>query len=83
MQDAKFEDVEECVEEVELKRNLWVGGKEWGDLVENWADMQFEQIDVAEMDELIQRYSKLTFKLERGLPKNNVVPRLKALRESL
>jgi hypothetical protein len=40
--------------------------------MQRWAGSLFDQIDIAEMEEKCQRFGKLTFKLERGLPRNKV-----------
>jgi len=77
MQVSEFEDLKEVVEDVALKCSLWEGGREWDGYVDTWATSLFDQIDIAEMEEKVQRFSKMTFKLERGLPRNKVVPRFK------
>lgn len=77
VQASQFEDLAECAEEVELKRSLWVGIKEWGELTDGWAAQGFFDLDEAELDEKVQRFTKLAFKVDRGLPSNRVVPKLK------
>ena len=74
---SEFEDLKEVVDDIALKRSLWEGGKEWDGYVDSWAQSLFDQIDISEMEEKVQRFSKMTFKLERGLPRNKVVPAFK------
>lgn len=75
--ESKFEELEELEQEIWLKRNLWTGQKEFETLTGEWCNTTFDRIDADEMEEQVQRYHKLVMKLERGLPKNDVVPRLK------
>ena len=67
MMEAPFEELDECAEEVSLKRSLWVSGSEWAEFVEKWAQMQFEAINVSQMEEVVQRFSKLCFKIDHPL----------------
>jgi dynein heavy chain len=72
MQVNEFEDLKALAEDVALKTSLWAGAKEWDGYVEVWGKSLFDEIDIAEMEEKVQRFSKMTLKLERGLPGRRV-----------
>ena len=75
--ETRFEDLEACIEEVELKHSLWDATISWSTITESWQKEQFEALDVADMEEKIMKYSKLVFKCERGIPPNKVVSNLR------
>ena len=74
---SEFQDLAEVATDVELKRSLWISDIEFDKHMESWAESLFDQIDMASMDEIVQKYVKLCVKLERGLPPNQVVPKFK------
>ena len=75
---TEFESLKAVAEDVALKRSMWVSDKEFDGLVVTWAESVFDQIDVASMEEKVQKMGKLCVKLERGLQPNSVVPAFKA-----
>ncbi|QDZ24237.1 heavy chain of dynein [Chloropicon primus] len=75
--EARFDDLDACSEEVDLKHSLWDATVSWSSVAEKWQQEQFEKLDVPDMEEKIMKYSKLVFKCERGLPMNKVVDNLK------
>mmetsp|Transcript_3151 Transcript_3151/g.13662 ORF Transcript_3151/g.13662 Transcript_3151/m.13662 type:complete len:4229 (-) Transcript_3151:2367-15053(-) len=75
---TEFESLKAVAEDVALKRSMWVSDKEFDGLVVTWAESVFDQIDVAFMEEKVQKMGKLCVKLERGLQPNSVVPAFKA-----
>ena len=75
--ETRFDDLDACSEEVDLKHSLWDSTVTWSSVAEKWQQEQFEKLDVPDMEEKIMRYSKLVFKCERGLPMNKVVDNLK------
>jgi hypothetical protein len=68
--ESEFDDIRIAAEEVELKRLLWEGSRDWADLTDGWAATSFQSIDVATLEEAVQKYVKQVMKLERGLPPN-------------
>lgn len=75
--ETRFDDLDACSEEVDLKHSLWDATVSWSSVAEAWQQEQFEKLDVSDMEEKIMKYSKLVFKCERGLPMNRVVDNLK------
>ena len=57
------------------------GQIDWAKMQEAWEQTQFSDIDVNEMDDKVQRFGRMCFKVERGLPSNKVVPKLRDLVE--
>ena len=53
---------------------MWEGEKEFNTYLTTWATTNFEEIDVTSMEDKVQRFSKLCFKLDRNLPRNKKVP---------
>eukprot|EP00898_Chlorokybus_atmophyticus_P006606 jgi/Chlat1/6947/Chrsp52S06617 len=74
--ESRYDELQEVADDVELKLALWQALKDWAKLTQDWSSQPFQDLNAQEMEEKVQRYSKLVFKLERGLPPNKVVPRL-------
>ena len=74
-------ELEETRAEVELKRTLWSSLREWESLTETWKSAPFETINTDEINGQINAYMKIVFSLDKGLPPNDVVPRLKGMVE--
>lgn len=77
VQESKTEELDELVEEVYLKTNLWQGSADWADMVLGWQAEHFDKLDVGGMEEITQKYHKMVFKIERGLPPNALAPRFR------
>ena len=58
----RFEELGACMEEIELKHGLWESLKTWGQLMLRWAMMQFDHIDVADLEEKVWRTCHAFFK---------------------
>ncbi|KAG8454285.1 hypothetical protein GDO86_000797 [Hymenochirus boettgeri] len=80
---TKYEDLEEVCAEVKLKQLLWNSLSEWDGLQAEWMQSSFESLDPEQLNSLVLKYSKFVTQLEKGLPPNNVVPRLKEEVESM
>ena len=72
---TEFESTKAVAEDVALKRSMWVSDKEFDGLVVTWAESVFDQIDVASMEEKVQKMGKLCVKLERGRSPTALCPR--------
>jgi dynein heavy chain len=72
--DSSYQELEDCMMDVDLKLNLWTSKREWGELTQDWGAMKFEDVDVSAMEETVQKFYKNVCKAERGLPPNKVVP---------
>ncbi|KAJ3105519.1 Dynein heavy chain 6, axonemal [Phlyctochytrium planicorne] len=75
----KGNDLEETRQEVELKRTLWVSLKEWENLTESWKSQPFDTLSTDDVNTQITAYLKTVYTLDKGLPPNEVVPKLKAM----
>ncbi|KAJ3215607.1 Dynein heavy chain 6, axonemal [Dinochytrium kinnereticum] len=76
---GKGNDLEETRMEVELKRTLWVSLKDWEALTESWKSQPFDSLSTEEVNTQITAYLKTVYNLDKGLPPNEVVPKLKAM----
>ncbi|KAM4809142.1 dynein axonemal heavy chain 6 [Rhinophrynus dorsalis] len=74
---TKYEALEEVCAEVKLKQLLWDSISEWDVLQAEWMQSIFEALDPEQLNSLVLKYAKIVHQLEKGLPPNNVVPRLK------
>ncbi|KNC55366.1 dynein heavy chain [Thecamonas trahens ATCC 50062] len=76
---SKFEELEETMSDLALKEMLWSSFAEWEGLQETWRSTPFDSIDAAALASKVQHFVKVCMKLERGLPPNPVVPKLRDL----
>ncbi|KAI8818687.1 dynein heavy chain and region D6 of dynein motor-domain-containing protein [Fimicolochytrium jonesii] len=76
---TKGGDLEETKAEVNMKRTLWMSLKDWDTITKRWREGAFESLNTEEMNADIQAYVKIVYNLDKGLPPNEVVPRLKAM----
>lgn len=70
-------DLSEVERDITLRRLLWHSQEEWTKLVEEWTNTSFDALSVETLQKNVNRYSQTVFMLEKGLPHNEVVPRLK------
>uniref|UniRef100_A0A673W197 Dynein axonemal heavy chain 6 n=1 Tax=Salmo trutta TaxID=8032 RepID=A0A673W197_SALTR len=74
---TKYEALEELSAEVKLKQLLWDSLEEWDALQAGWMECKFEELDPETLSAQVNKYAKCVNQLEKGLPPNSVVPRLK------
>ncbi|XP_066474528.1 dynein axonemal heavy chain 6 [Tiliqua scincoides] len=74
---TKFDALEEVCAELKLKQLLWDSLCEWEVLQETWMECKFDNLDPELFNTQVTKYAKFVHQLEKGLPPNNVVPRLK------
>ncbi|XP_065162410.1 dynein axonemal heavy chain 6 isoform X2 [Atheta coriaria] len=74
---TRFDMLEEVLNDVKLRMLLWesVGG--WADQVNEWYEVDFNTLNVDDMNLFTAKNMKNITQLEKGLPKNLVVPELK------
>ncbi|KAI8801429.1 dynein heavy chain and region D6 of dynein motor-domain-containing protein [Cladochytrium replicatum] len=82
MGQSKSPELEETKTEVDLKLLLWVSLRDWETLSEAWNAAQFETLNTEEINGTITTYLKTVYNLDKGLPPNDVVPKLKGLVDS-
>ncbi|KAJ3032226.1 Dynein heavy chain 6, axonemal [Rhizophlyctis rosea] len=75
----KTGDLEDTKVEVELKRTLWLSLKEWEGITKVWKETPFDSLSTEDVNTQITTYLKTVYNLDKGLPPNDVVPKLKAM----
>lgn len=71
------EELNETSEEVQLKLNLWIGGHDFEEITRGWREEHFGSLDIGKLEETINAYNKMVFRMERGLPPNKVSGKVK------
>ncbi|KAF7660832.1 hypothetical protein LDENG_00274280 [Lucifuga dentata] len=74
---TKFESLENLSAEIGLNHLLWDCLEEWESLLDGWMQSTLEQLDLEQLNTQVNKYSKCIIQLEKGLPRNNMVPCLK------
>uniref|UniRef100_A0A8C4HR50 Dynein, axonemal, heavy chain 6 n=2 Tax=Dicentrarchus labrax TaxID=13489 RepID=A0A8C4HR50_DICLA len=74
---TKFDTLEELVSEFRLKQLLWDSLEEWESLQDGWRQSTLEQLDLEQFSSQVIKYGKYVSQLEKGLPRNSVLPCLK------
>ncbi|XP_067839723.1 dynein axonemal heavy chain 6 [Heptranchias perlo] len=74
---SKFDLLEEVHADLKLKQLLWNSLNDWDLRVDEWLQLKFETIDAEELNAEVAKYSKFVNQLEKGLPPNTVVAKLK------
>ncbi|KAM9770210.1 dynein axonemal heavy chain 6 [Menidia menidia] len=72
-----FDTLVELSAEFRLKQLLWESLEEWDSLQDGWHQSTLKQLDLEQFSSQVSIYSKNVSQLEKGLPPNNLVPRLK------
>ncbi|XP_023277881.1 dynein heavy chain 6, axonemal [Seriola lalandi dorsalis] len=75
---TKFDALEKLTGEFKLMQLLWDSLEEWDSLQDGWRQSALEQLDLEQLGSQMTKYSKYVNQLEKGLPRNNIVPSLKA-----
>ncbi|KAF8058456.1 DNAH6 [Scenedesmus sp. PABB004] len=70
-------ELEALAEDVELKHLLWSAQRDWAAATADWLAAPFFELDVLAMQDTVDRLSRQAHRLERGLPPNALVPRLR------
>ncbi|GFR44385.1 hypothetical protein Agub_g5605 [Astrephomene gubernaculifera] len=75
--ESKSEDLGDTADEVNLKLNLWLGRAEWESITDIWCVTHFDSLDMTTLEDTTQRFHKMVYKMERGLPPNKLVPKFR------
>ncbi|XP_071789676.1 dynein axonemal heavy chain 6-like isoform X2 [Asterias amurensis] len=70
-------DLSEVERDLQLRRLLWESSEEWSRLVDEWTASQFDKLNVDVVQKNVNRFTQTVYMLEKGLPPNEVLPRLK------
>nr|XP_019939373.1 PREDICTED: dynein heavy chain 6, axonemal [Paralichthys olivaceus] len=74
---TKFDTLDELTADLRLKQLLWDSLEEWDSLQDGWQQCTLQQLDLEQLNSQMTKYCKYLNQLEKGLPRNNVVPSLK------
>lgn len=69
--------LDEVMADVRLRMLLWESVESWASKVDEWYHMNFHELNVEDMNLFTVKNVKNINQLEKGLPKNLVVPQLK------
>ena len=74
---SRFDTLDIVFQEVRLRQLLWDSIQQWKDCYEEWNEMPFHKLNMQQIVELNTKTLKNCGMLEKNLPKNEIVPRLK------
>lgn len=69
--------LDEVMNDVKLRILLWDSVETWGKTVTEWYSAEFNTLNVEDINMLTAKNVKNIIQLEKGLPKNLIVPKLK------
>lgn len=75
---AVFDTLDIVFHEVRLRMMLWDSIQQWKDCYDEWNETQFHKLNMQQIVELNTKTLKNCGMLEKNLPKNEIVPKLKA-----
>ena len=75
---SRFEELEDTLCELKLKRTMWQAVRDWRAYVIDWRSTSMATVNMEAISGKVQYYSKLVYQLARGLSGNPVVAMLKA-----
>jgi dynein heavy chain, axonemal len=75
---TRFDTLDIVFQEVRLRQLLWDSILQWKDCYEEWNETPFHKLNMQQIVELNTKTLKNCGMLEKNLPKNEIVPRLKA-----
>jgi dynein heavy chain len=74
---TKFDELEEAFAEIKLKELLWDSIEEWDVCFDDWKNSKFDKLEPETLNQTVNKYSKNVYQIEKGLPPNNLLPKLK------
>lgn len=74
---TRFDTLDIVFNEVRLRQTLWDSILQWKDSVEEWNESPFHKLNMQQIVELNTKILKNCGTLEKNLPKNSIVPKLK------
>lgn len=78
---SRFDTLDIVFQEVRLRQLLWDSIQQWKDCYEEWNETPFHKLNMQQIVELNTKTLKNCGMLEKNLPKNEIVPRLKTVCE--
>jgi dynein heavy chain, axonemal len=74
---SRFDTLDIVFQEVRLRQLLWDSIQQWKDCYEEWNETPFHKLNMQQIVELNTKTLKNCGMLEKNLPKNEIVPKLK------
>lgn len=74
---TKFDELEEVIGEIKLKQLLWNSLEEWDNMSKEWNESKFDTLEPEALNQIVNKYAKNVYQVEKGLPPNNLTPKLK------
>ncbi|XP_055549943.1 dynein axonemal heavy chain 6 [Wyeomyia smithii] len=74
---SRFDKLALVINEVKLRQTLWDSVQQWKDSVELWNEIKFFELNVEEVEALNTKVLKNCAMLDKNLPKNEIIPKLK------
>ncbi|XP_050078309.1 dynein axonemal heavy chain 6 [Anopheles maculipalpis] len=75
---TRFEKLDQVINEVKLRQILWDSVQQWKESVEIWNEIHFHELSMDEVEALNTKILKNCAMLDKNLPKNDIIPKLKA-----
>ncbi|CBH18135.1 dynein heavy chain, putative [Trypanosoma brucei gambiense DAL972] len=77
-EETVVETMSDMLNDVNIKARLWVGMREWDEFVESYGPIPFDQLNVQEVQETVQKYVMTVKQVSTKLPGNSAVNKLKS-----
>lgn len=77
MEVTRFEVLDEVMTDVKLRMLLWESVDNWAKTIDDWYHCDFSSLDTDDMSMFTAKNLKNINRLEKGLPTNLIVPKLR------
>lgn len=74
---TRLDILDEVIAEVKLKMLLWESTDTWAKTIEEWYTCDFSELNPEDMNLFTAKTIKNVTQLEKGIPKNLIVPKLR------
>ncbi|CAH0547855.1 unnamed protein product [Brassicogethes aeneus] len=74
---TRFDVLDEVMGDVKLRELLWESVETWAATIDEWYHADFNDLNVEDMNTFVAKNIKNINQLEKGLPKNLIVPKLR------
>ncbi len=68
----RFQDLEDCSEDVNLRHQLWASRSQWAAQTAEWLSTPLDKVAGESLEDTVQQMNKKVYKIERGLVPNKV-----------
>ena len=70
---ADYDEMEETILEIGMKRRLWQSIVDLQKNSEEWSDSLFSEVDANSMEQAVAQYGKVAYQVQKALPKNEAI----------